>query len=283
MKTAINIIGYNRIHYFNQVVESLSRNIKLPTFVYLDNCGDNMVIQQHVDCVKKFLPHAQIIIRQKRYGCEANIVDANNSTMEKGFDQMFVFEDDTVVSSTYVELCMNLAEWVKKQSLKIGMVQGWPGYLKDFKSPKPNEVVPTLAHAWGYLIFRQTWLDCKQIIDAYRNLFKFVMKSCEAQDVVSFLQSIDYNPIYVENIHHMMRGHSNASQDGALATALMHQGYHRVALALSRAEYIGVEGIHGNQENYERWQFGKVQIYEDQEDRNIRDFSFIPESLKDIV
>ena len=298
MRTAINIIGYNRIHYFSQVVESLSVNLHLPTFVYLDNCGNNAVIQQHVDCVNKFLPHAQITIRPRRYGLSANIFDANSKTFERGFDQMFLFEDDTVVAPNYIRLCMNLAEWAKKQSYKIGMVQGYsyhplpvygvfpPVNKQPAGGLNPGDVVFTNVWTWGYLLFRQTWVDCQPILQTYRKMVKGVnFEPEEAREIVRYLKSFNFKPMYRETIDSWIRNEvtNNPCQAGPLVIALSQNGYYRIAAAMNRAKYIGRAGINGTPADYDVMGFDQLPVYDDESDRTRTDFRFMPESIEDLA
>jgi len=175
--TAIGIAGCARLGYFKQVVHSLARNKlthELPVFVFLDYPGDASVQEQQSVYVKEVLPSAHVIRRNVNFGCGRNLIDLRRQLFDVlGFDKVFVFEDDLIVTPNYLEFVLNLHRWATDNYDNVAVVQGWnfckySGWKREAYLSSVNGTFETL---WGYLMSKKAWDSIKKDVYTFEELF----------------------------------------------------------------------------------------------------------------
>jgi len=280
--TAISIIGYNRPDYFERVVKSIAHNKEadaLPIYVFLDkeesNRGDELQ-QQHLEIAQRHLKGPVIIRRPFNFGCGRNIIDVRRQMFDHlGYDRLFVFEDDLVISPDYMTVVTNLLDWGESNFTNIGAAQGW-NYCdtsKEIKEKNKNKVKSTYTTWWGYLQSKWSWDKMKSNIYKYeqgciqgpydeRNhhyicrWFRELMKTK--------VPPLGNLPFTEQDADIRAAGDYFRSppsgQDAITMHTLEHAGLKRLTTHVNRGRYIGVEGIHMNRGMWDKMGFAKIQL-----------------------
>ena len=172
-KTGIALVGYNRLNYFKQVVDSLAPQVgDRSVFVFLD-IGQNPdydIQNEHANYAKEKLP-CKVIKHAKHLGCNASMVFARQFMFEyKRFPQAFILGDDVALSPNYLYYCESLMKWAKNNlSYKVGVVQGW-NKCKDLGKDESG-VEHTLAHHWQFLQTYESWIQIAPLMREYIDRF----------------------------------------------------------------------------------------------------------------
>lgn len=287
-KTALLIFGWNRPQYMQLMLKTVRRNKKLDTFIYLDYCQDVMKTKKLVALCKLYLPHANIIVRQRRYGCQNNIDLARLQTFNKGYDRIIVLEDDFLISDNYFQLLQNALDWCEQNCPKICMIIGWTGF-SNYKSYnknnfKPYELSFSRMHMLGYILSKNGW---SKMYNYYKQYMQ-ITKNC----------LIDYNPNVINKLKQFFRTlpvNINKSQqwkikfqnqpcygqDRATIACMYAAGIHRANFNLSRLQYIGFVGLHANIRDSLNYGWSNVKMYQNSYDAIQKDFQ-LSQQLKEL-
>ena len=174
--TAIGIAAYDRPFYFKQVVQSLAQNKSVreyPIFIFMDKC-DDVVMGDQIEVALSLLPHSIIIKRPRNFGCGRNLIDLRRQLFDYlGYDEVFVFEDDMVVSSDYLDLTVKMFDWAQRNYDNVGAVQCWNECKLSLETKKyyQRSVRATFNNWWGYLLSRKAWNTFKDSLYKYEELF----------------------------------------------------------------------------------------------------------------
>jgi hypothetical protein len=290
--TAVILVGFNRLDYFKQVVRSLVVNEslkKFPVFVFLDKpvrAEEASLQDDHEKFVKNAIPWAVVIKRPVNFGCGRNIIDARNQILlNLNYQQAFVFEDDMVVSRTYLDFCLNLMEWSKRFS-NVGAVQGWDKAIMSYntKVRKQMEVHVTYTNWWGYLITKEAWEKMYSLVNEYVELFlgahyhqrphisitkwfTLIMEKATSVEKNAFL--LDEGAV-ADKLRYFKA--PPTGQDAITMHALEVCGLVRLAPTVNRGLYIGKLGIHMNPKQFIRDGFESMSLEEFLSDSNRLDF-----------
>lgn len=176
-ETAIVVITYNRPNYFRQVVKSLEQNPEsqiLPFFFFLDG-GKGAAQKKNREIIENSrIKNKYIMIRREQLGCGRNIIDARRFIFDKcNFKRAIIFEDDMIVTPSYITITLNLNNWAQKNFLNIGIVQCWNSCFltHNEKQKKLNCVTESFEHLWGYCIEKKNWDKIKQTLYEYESRF----------------------------------------------------------------------------------------------------------------
>lgn len=272
--TAVLIFGWNRPQYMSRMLQSVSKNKKLDTFIYLDNFRDQRITATLVDLCKRYVPHAQIIVRQKRYGCQNNIDCARLQTFNKGYKRIIVLQDDFVISNNYFQLLQNALDWCEKNYPQICMIIGWTGH-DDYKTYNPNNFKPyelsfSRRHLLGYILSKNGW---DKMYNPYYKQYMEITKDC----------LIDYKPLILNKLKQFFRSipvninkpqqwkikfqnEPCYGQDRATVACMYAAGIHRANFNLSRLEYIGFVGLHANMKDSINYGWDNIKMYQNPQD-----------------
>jgi len=265
--TGIVIIAYNRPHYFKQVVDSLVENAEaqtLPFFFVLDG-GIHATQQENIEIINNAdIKTKYIIARDHNYGCGHNILDARRFMFEWcGFEKVFVFEDDMIVSPQYISLVLNVYRWAQESYDNVGAVQAIRvDSHANNKTQKLNGVCDSFDQWWAYCMDKRAYYAIKEMMDEYEDRFllnwpqdilnrpaiagwmceynsKPIMSSSKA-----FPAWLNYSQLFNKRINYMRkcRRHRDG-QDVETHFAFYKAGLVKITTVVPRACYIGKFGM----------------------------------------
>lgn len=279
-KTALLIFGWNRPHYMQLMLRTVSRNKKLDTFVYLDFCQEKHKTNLLVNLCKLYVPHAKIIIRQKRYGCQNNIDCARLQAFNNGYDRIIVLEDDFLISDNYFTLLQNALDWCQKNCPKICMVIGWTGHnnYKTYKNFKfePYQLSFSRQHMLGYILSKNGW---DKMYQPYYKKYMQLTKNCLIDYDACKLNQLKYFfrnlPVNIDKSQQWKQKFCNQGcygQDRATVACMYAAGIHRANFNLSRLQYIGYIGLHANLKDSINFGWNNIRMYQSEQDFCQKDF-----------
>jgi hypothetical protein len=295
--TAIALIAYDRIGYFQEVVDALLKNpavrdAKFPVYAFIDvNPEDNgNMVEEHVDLLKKKIPHAVCIKRKINYGCGRNIIDARVQLLSNmDYQWAFIFEDDMVPSPSYIQFCLNVRDWVQENYDDVGIIQGWNKCLLDAKEKKAQiaTIGPGFANLWGYLMSRKCWQSLQPYVLDYQRLFlRTTYRLRSDKKIRAWFQGLLASgcttrsederafPVTEEHIRKTERFWDTPAtgQDALTLCTLQKTGWRFLYPIVNRGLYIGREGIHMLPASYENHGYGKMTCDELSADVDRREF-----------
>lgn len=270
--TAIALIAADRAAYFERVVQSIGANPeahKMPVFLFLDKVeGREEAMEKQAELARKFLPHVITIRRPRNYGCGRNIIDARVQLFTNmKYEQVFVFEDDLVISPHYIKVCLNLMKWADQEYTNVGAVQAWNKcfWANDTKSTRTAEVALTYTNWWGYLLKKTAWDAMSERVLKYQKLFLGgLYHQRPHRDIIKFFDLImtgspgvvgDKRWVSEPEIAEKRKAYFDApptGQDAITMHCLESSGFVRLTTSVNRGEYIGRNGIHMNPRMFER-------------------------------
>ncbi len=173
----IAIICYNRPHYLAQLVKSLEQNPEaqtLPFYFFLDG-GPRAKQTENADLIQKSsIKHKNIIFRPRNYGCPKNQIDALRFMFDWcGYSKTILFEEDLMVSPSYIELTLNLHKWATDNYHNVGMVSCWSYCFLDREiKAKRLDWVREPLHWWSFVTYcldKKFWDGTKHILYEYES------------------------------------------------------------------------------------------------------------------
>jgi len=270
LRSAILLLGFNRIDYFTKVLSSLEKNKAAydhDIFVYVDG-GPNAKQEEIKQLIKssKF-SDATIVCRVNNWGIGRHLIDARRRLFDElNYDRVLLLEDDLVLGENYVETVFKISNWASKYD-DIGTITAYNinSASIEQQSKQENQLIATNRHFWAYVITKQVWDEIKHIIYAYEA--RFLSKSTytnRAHRRIRWLFMRKWiNRVRISKENRLVPDKCvtppfpkipfriATSQDAITALALWHHGYHRITTRVSRAEYIGIEGYSFSPEVYE--------------------------------
>lgn len=263
MKTAILLLGFNRVDYFQQTLAALESNSaahKCDLHVYLDG-GEKARQPELVKLVEdSSFTNPTFVLRQENWGIGRHLIDARRTLFDTlGYDRVILLEDDMLLAPSYIQTVLDLSDW-SQQFCDIGTVMAYNinHDSAELQSEQMPDVVATNRHFWGYVMTREVWDIIKHIIydfekkylskNTYRDRSHFRIRWMFMRSVMSKKRNIRSGTklIPAECLtppFPRIPRKSPTSQDAITALALWHHGFGRVTTRVSRAEYIGVEGF----------------------------------------
>ena len=270
LKSAILLLGFNRIDYFTKVLTSLEQNkaaYEHDLFVYIDG-GPNARQEEIKQLIanSKF-PDAKIVCRVNNWGIGRHLIDARRRLFDElGYDKILLLEDDLVLGENYVETVFKISDWASEYD-DIGTITAYninPASI-DEQAEQENQLIATNRHFWAYVITKRVWDEIKHIIYAYEA--RFLTKSTYTNRAhrrirwlfmrkwINLPRTMKTNRLVPDKCvtppFPKIPFRIATSQDAITALALWHHGYHRITTRVSRAEYIGIEGYSFSPEVYE--------------------------------
>ncbi len=279
LKSAILLLGFNRIDYFTKVLTSLEQNkaaYEHDLFVYIDG-GPNARQEEIKELMAKSkFPNAEIVCRVNNWGIGRHLIDARRRLFDDlGYDRILLLEDDLVLGEHYVETVFKISDWASEYD-DIGTITAYNinSASIDEQGEQENQLIATNRHFWAYVITKRVWDEIKHIIYAYEA--RFLSKSTYTNRAHRRIRWLFMRKWI--NLPRFMKSNRlvpdkcvtppfpkipfriATSQDAITALALWHHGYHRITTRVSRAEYIGIEGYSFSPEVYESQGFHKQNL-----------------------
>lgn len=181
--TAIALAGFNRPDCFRPTIQSLLTNEPIEQcdlWCFFDGGPDctqstyNAILAQALES-STFKPReVNIINRPHNFGCGRNLIDIRRRLFDQeGYEAVFVFEDDMILSPHYLALSHRLLEWSRSRFDDIGAVQMYNAcHLSvDEKVCRLDEVDVGNPHWWGYVMPRTTWAAVRETLLEYEERF----------------------------------------------------------------------------------------------------------------
>ncbi len=279
LKSAILLLGFNRIDYFTKVLTSLEQNkaaYEHDLFVYIDG-GPNARQEEIKELMAKSkFPNAEIVCRVNNWGIGRHLIDARRRLFDDlGYDRILLLEDDLVLGEHYVETVFKISDWASEYD-DIGTITAYNinSASIDEQGEQENQLIATNRHFWAYVITKRVWDEIKHIIYAYEA--RFLSKSTYTNRAHRrirwlFMRKWINLPRFTKSNRLVpdkcvtppfpkIPFRIATSQDAITALALWHHGYHRITTRVSRAEYIGIEGYSFSPEVYESQGFNKQNL-----------------------
>ena len=294
MKSAILLLGFNRIDYFTKVLTSLEQNkaaYEHDLFVYIDG-GPNAKQAEIKELIanSKF-EDVEVVCRVNNWGIGRHLIDARRRLFDElGYDRILLLEDDLVLGNHYVETVFKISDWASEHD-DIGTVTAYNinnSTLED-QSKQDSHIIATNRHFWGYVITKTVWDEIKHII--YQFEAKFLTNSSytnRAHRRIRWLFMAKWiNKKRILKSKNLVPEHCQTppfpripfqiatSQDAITALALWHHGYHRITPRVSRAEYIGVEGYSFSPEVYNSQGFNSQNLTDYTQIQTPQEFVFV--------
>ena len=263
MKTAILLLGFNRVDYFEQTLHALQANEAAHAcdlHVYLDG-GEKARQSELVQLVEaSSFENPTFVLREENWGIGRHLIDARRMLFDElSYDRILLLEDDMLLAPSYVETVLDLSDW-SQQFSDVGTVMGYNinHDSTELQTQQMQHVVATNRHFWGYVMTREVWDIIKHIIydfemkylskNTYRDRSHFKIRWLFMRSVMSkkrqtrggknLIPEQCLTPPFPK-----IPRKSPTSQDAITALALWHHGFGRITTRVSRAEYIGVEGF----------------------------------------
>ncbi len=272
LDTAVVIIGFNRPHYFKEVIAALAANPeskKLPFFFILDG-GPKARQQEYIALINAAkIKRSYIIKRKVNFGLHRNIISALRFIFDKcKFNRIIHFEDDVKVTPEYLGLVLNLDNWAHGRYGNIGAVQAFrPSHMTlEEKKGKLALIGETAGLLLGYCLRRSVWDDIKDIVYEYEQKF-LVGCNCnkDGQAIKDWMQErLDQGrrlkeiPLGLQrwdiplDIYYSKIPEMGTGQCGVMTMSFFLKGYSRLTTLVNRAITIGQKGTYYTPELYQR-------------------------------
>ncbi len=268
--TAVVVIGYNRPHYFKQVISALEKNKEarsLPFFFILD--GGSASKQQEYEKIinASFIKNKFIIKRPENYGLHFNIISGLRFIFDWcNFSRIIHFEDDVVITPHYLGLMLKLDKWAHEYYDNIGAVQGFRPCRMTFEEKVQNRaIVSETPGLWlGYCLRKTVWDSIKDLVYTYEKRFlgRDFLNVNRIKNWMKTTINEGIKPV-IKDIHPSRKWQApfdkyftqlpemGVGQCGILTMSLYLRGYSRLTTLVNRAVTIGEIGA-----NYksDKWQ-----------------------------
>ena len=291
MKTAILLLGFNRVDYFQQTLSALEANSaahECDLHVYLDG-GEKARQSELVELVQSStFENPTFVLRQENWGIGRHLIDARRTLFDiHAYDRVILLEDDMLLAPSYIQTVIDLSDW-SQQFSDVGTVMAY-NISHDAAELQVNQmphVVATNRHFWGYAMTREVWDIIKHIIydferkylskNTYRDRSHFRIRWMFMRSVMSKKRHIRTGknlipPECLTPPFPRIPRKSPTSQDAITALALWHHGFGRITTRVSRAEYIGIEGFSFSRKLYADFEF---------ENKNTQDLSQFTDAVE---
>ena len=276
MKTALLLIGFNRVDYFDQTLTSLEANPEAhqcDLHIYLDGGpkANQAALKQRID--SSTFEGITVVARDENWGIGRHLIDARRTLFdEKEYDRVILFEDDMVLAPSYVGTVLNIMDWSSTYN-DVGTVMAYTINKDDptEQAQQVNEVIATNRHFWGYGMSKQVWDDIKDTLYSFEKRYltgvsygqrahrsirwRFIRAMAKLGQVHK--EGTPLLPASVRSApFSSMPFGCPTSQDAITALALWRHGYGRITTRVSRARYVGQQGFSFSPEVFEKMGFG---------------------------
>lgn len=258
MSTIGVMILYNRPHYLQKVVKSLEQNTVQLEWLFFQ---DGPKLKETEKCKE--------VIQQSNLKGELHQTIKNISPLGqnlrilplyKQYDNVFVFEDDMIVSPYYIELILKLNKQFPNSLI----------FSPDYpKKPKPdknliNKLGSQPWNLWGYLLPSSIGRRIEPYIEEYKN---FLLEHQQTSDLSRALKSRPHDLIRKKY------GVQATGIDAIIHKAITRIGANKVNTLLPRSRYIGKYGIQQNPKIFDQKFVEQQYIFE--KDQQISKFEFL--------
>jgi hypothetical protein len=258
-------MSFNRAHYLRPVLESLMANPGIAgreVHLFQDGAvsphtgtrvAEDAAIAESIRVFREVVPHGEVHAAPHNLGIANNFRRAERYVfLERGFDVVYFFEDDLVLSPHYLTMMDRMADWaVDNDRIAYFAAYGDQHASAEQQQEKHREVIG-LGHHWGFGSKRVAWEKMNAFLDQY------------------------YYP-YVENVDYKdRRKHKDKifaglkplgvlpsiiSQDAMKGLSMHVAGFGKAKTVACFGEYIGAEGVHFKPERFLQKGYGNTSVY----------------------
>ena len=300
MRTALLLLGFNRLDYFEKTLTSLENNPEahqVDLHVYLDG-GPNAKQSEITKMVNESkFQNPVIVTRDENWGIGRHLIDARRELFDnQKYDRIILFEDDMTLNPAYLRTVLSLDDWTSKYS-DVGTVMAFNlnSAQKKTQSEQLQKIIFTNRHFWGYCMRRTVWEEIKEILYEYESKYLAgIDYSSRPHRRIRFFfirrwmkqgrKSRGGNPLskskWLNAPFPKWPWRSPTSQDAITALALWVKGYCRITTVVSRAKYIGEKGLHFSPEVFAEHGFHQQQVFDFSNESQVLDFQLDIETLQ---
>ena len=262
MRTALLLVGFNRVDLFGQTLSSLEANKAAhahDVHVYIDGGPDAQQDKIAARVESSTFANITVVRRESHWGMGRHLIDARRQLFdEHGYDRVMLFEDDMILASHYVETLSNMLDWASEfKDVGTVMAHNINPDPMNAQANQLSDIVATNRRFWGCGMTRSVWDDIKPILYDYedrylkgvpygkrahrairRKTIRKMMKRSRADRAGTALIPEELlTPPFAKRPGKCATGH-----DAITALALWHRGYARITTRVSRARYRGETG-----------------------------------------
>jgi len=282
MRTALLLIGFNRVDYFDETLTSLEANPEAhdcDLHVYLDGGpkANQEALRKRID--SSSFENITVVARDENWGIGRHLIDARRRLFDQqNYDRVLLFEDDMVLAPSYVATLLNMMDWSMDYN-DIGTVMAYNinHDAAEIQASQTNEVIATNRHFWGYGMAKNVWDDIKSVVYEFEQRYLTDVAYADRSHRSirwRFIRSVAKkgrierpgNSLVPESIltapFSTFPYKCPTSQDAITALALWRYGYARLTTRVSRAKYVGQEGFSFSPEMFEKMGFGEQNTLE---------------------
>ena len=282
MRTALLLIGFNRVDYFDETLTSLEANPEAhdcDLHVYLDGGpkANQEALHKRID--SSSFENITVVARDENWGIGRHLIDARRRLFDQqNYDRVLLFEDDMVLAPSYVATLLNIMDWSMDYN-DIGTVMAYNinHDAAEIQASQTNEVIATNRHFWGYGMAKNVWDDIKSVVYEFEQRYLTDVAYADRSHRSirwRFIRSVAKkgrierpgNSLVPESIltapFSTFPYKCPTSQDAITALALWRHGYARLTTRVSRAKYVGQEGFSFSPEMFEKMGFGEQNTLE---------------------
>lgn len=246
------LIAFERPHYLRETIKSLEAledKNEVDWFIFQDGAvnkfsGRRVAKDRDVEIANNILQNADLpnkYIERADYNLGIPLqVDSVFDTLRGGYDMVMFFEDDVVVSRYSIRL-------------NKAIVEQYPDSIPTLYTNRSIDSLDSVEDNLDILMESET--ASFHTFAMTREVFKDIEE--EWNRFIEVMRGRDYEIRNHKEVRKIM-GTQRSSTDSLLQKALLEEGYYRVRPLVSRALYIGMEGIHSRVENYQRQFEGNV-------------------------
>jgi hypothetical protein len=266
MKAPIAIMSFNRPDFLAPVMQSLKEqrgDALAGREIHLFQDGacnrysrmryaQDADIEASIACFRQAFPEGVVHHPGDNIGIAENFAAAEEYFfVERGVECAYFFEDDMVLSPSYLAM-MEILQGLCEKSGRVAYFAAYGDYYasRDEIAERRREVI-TLDHHWAFGLLRRHWLGIHEALADYRRLVF-------GQDYARRDHRAIYD--YYEQFGAAPRG---SSQDAAKAFACDRLGLWRCRTFAPFAKYIGTKGAHMTEAHYESLGFSKTVVIRD--------------------
>jgi len=295
MRTALLLLGFNRLHHFATTMASLESNPEAhehDLHVFLDG-GPQACQEELLELVNESsFANVAVVRRASHWGIGRHLIDARRRLFDElGYDRLVLFEDDMVLQPDYVRTVLDLSDWSRKYC-DVGTVMAFNLNVAPRAEQQAclNHVTVTNRHFWGYCITKQVWDEIKQVLYTYEDEFLRDIAYSDRPEIrirFSFIAPWMKRGRVTRDGRRLVpdeqlarpfgrfQWNAPTSQDGITALALWVRGFSRLTTTVSHARYVGEKGLHFTPRTYKRFGFDKQQDFDFSGETRPGDFELV--------
>lgn len=269
-REAACMIAMARPHYLRDTLEGLescSRKDEIDWYIFQDGIinefsGRQVAREEDADTARKLinkadLPNKTIEVNKTNLGVPLQL-DKVFRLFDEEYDLIHFFESDVVVSKHALSLHRRIIEKFPDSVPTLYHNRS----VDDLDRIEDNLDIMLKSDRTSFHTFSMWEQTFRDIEDRW-------------DDFVEFMYGTDYMLRDHESIKEKF-GTRHSSNDSILTELLIDKGYYRIRPLVSRALYIGMEGIHSSTENYQEQFEGNIGQIDYEQDKDLSGFRLRP-------